>query len=117
MPRKNTPTKKSPGRKSNKSPASSPLTTEKGEITRWDSKGRDGRELAVYVEHGCCDALTAKYVREKFQRKKKRETKIQENARRHKVKMFDDKLQRQVKRIQEKHDRGDAITREFVILF
>jgi len=52
------------------------------------------------------------YVREKFQRKKKRETKIQENARRHKVKMFDDKLQRQVKRIQEKHDRGDAITQK-----
>ena len=66
MPRKNTPTKKSPGRKSNKSPAASPLTNEKGEITRWDSKGRDGRELAVYVENGCCDAMTAKYVREKF---------------------------------------------------
>ena len=56
------PSKNSP----RKSPAASPLTNDKGEITKWDSRGRDGRELGIYVEHGCCDGLTAKYVPEKF---------------------------------------------------
>ena len=68
MPRKTKGILRSPAKKSpRKSPgAASPLTNDKGEITKWDSKGRDGRELGIYMEHGCCDGLTAKYVREKF---------------------------------------------------
>ena len=52
MPRKQTksilrsPSKKSP----RKSPGAASLTNDKGEITKWDSKGRDGRELAIYME-------------------------------------------------------------------
>ena len=39
---------------------------EKGEIIQWRSESRDGFELKVYIENGCCDGLKTAGIRKKF---------------------------------------------------
>lgn len=66
--RKKTPKKSTPSNKE-KLPYGGPPDPEldsSGKIKQWSATCRDGQELKIYIEYGCCDKLSPKVVVKKF---------------------------------------------------
>ena len=44
-----------------------PKLDEEGKVKQWSATCRDGKDLKIYLEYGCCDDLSPAQVRSKYQ--------------------------------------------------